>query len=156
MTAEGDVLTLLLNEVDRSVEGLDVSLQYLRNFPEDVAAFEAMAPLTKLISSAMIKQFEQLEDALARLFRTVLKVMGISVKGLYPTDIANRMAELDVLDDPAAWVVLVKLRNELVHEYPFDAQSRFERVSQAYAGIPMLSDAARRIRIVVESKGLLK
>ncbi len=59
--------------------------------------------------------------------------------------------EQDVLADllaqvrePAEWLSAVKLRNELVHEYPLLPLQQFDRVSRAYGAIPFLLECASR------------
>ena len=75
----------------------------------------------------------------------VLRMLGQSLKGLYPYDIAAHMIELDVLDKPEPWVELVKLRNERVHEYPRPSASRLRRLIRAYHAVPFLRATAARL-----------
>lgn len=154
MTPEQDVLAEFLTQIEATRAGLADAEALIGPLPQDVAGFEAMTPLEKVASTALLKGFEQLQDGLARVFRTVLRALGVNLKGLYPLDIANRMAELDVLDDPPRWLEIVKLRNELVHEYPADAETRLHRLRTAHAALPFLSAAADRIGAVVQTKGL--
>lgn len=155
MTAEQEILSDLLAQLDASASGIADSLQLIGAFPTTVAEFEAMSTLQRVVSTGLLKQIEQLEDGLMRTFRTILKTLGVSLKGFYPIDIANHMIELDVIDDAAAWVAVVKLRNELVHEYPFRPADRFDRLFRAHDAIPLLRDATRRVGSLIQSKGLL-
>lgn len=155
MTPEQEVLSDLLAQLEASAIGISESLELLGTFPRNVAEFQAMSMLQRVVSTGLLKQVEQFEDGVARIFRTVLRMLGLSLKGLYPTDIANHMISLSVLDDAATWVSIVKLRNELVHEYPFKPDDRFDRLSRAHAAIPLLQDAARRVRSLIQSRGLL-
>ena len=155
MTPEQEILADGMAQVEAISLGVTDSLDMIGVFPVDLRAFETFGPAQRIASTAMLKQVEQLEDALARAFRTILKMLGQSIRGLYAYDIANHMIALDILDDADAWVAVVKLRNQLVHEYPFGAAERFDRVSQAYAALPLLLDASRRVATYVRSRGWL-
>lgn len=155
MTPEQDILHDLLEQADRSAAGLAATVGMIADFPADEAAFDAMSDLTSMATTAMLKQVEQLEGALHGAFRVALKMMGVSLKGLYPLDIGERMAELDVIDEGATWLAAVKLRNELVHEYPFDLTSRFVRTRAAFDMAATLRNATVRLRRFATERKLL-
>jgi len=153
VTPEQEIIEDLLKQVSAVRASMPETLAMIGTLPTDVAAFDALPVLARVGTTAMLKQFEQLEDCLASLFRAVLKTMGQRLKGLYPLDIGHRMVEFRVLDDAHAWLAAVKLRNQLVHEYSLAADERLARLSQAYHTLPLLIDAAVRIdRFIVERK----
>lgn len=155
MSPEAEILHDLLEQAERSAKGLKASIAAIGSFPADEATFDAMPPMQEIATTAMLKQVEQFEGSLHGAFRVVLKLLGLPLRGLYPLDIGNRMAQLGVLSDGEVWLAAVKLRNELVHEYPFDLKSRFDRTAQAFAVVPTLHDALIRLReVVVERKWL--
>lgn len=149
MTPEQEVLANQLEAIATVVR----SARY--TMPRDRAAFSAMTEEQQIPATAMLKQFEQLEGLLSGLFRAVLRTMAVRLKGLYQLDLGNRMAELDIIDDPAGWVAIVKLRNELVHEYPLGASDRYDRFAAAYDAFPFLFNAAERASRVIAARGLL-
>ena len=138
MTPEQEVLSDLLAQVNASIAALDDTLALVEPFPATLDAYEARSVIQRISGTALLKQIEQAEDGLARAFRAVLRMLGQSLKGLYPYDIAAHMIELDVLDTPEPWVELVKLRNELVHEYSLPSVSRLRRLIRAYDAVPFL------------------
>ena len=75
-----------------------------------------------------------------------MRVTGHRLKGLTPLDVAHKAEELDQVADAPAFLAVIKLRNELAHEYPDDAATRFHRFSQAVAAFSFLDDAAVRVR----------
>jgi uncharacterized protein YutE (UPF0331/DUF86 family) len=156
VTPEQEIIEDLLAQANRVRDSLPATLSMISTFPDTVEAFEAMPATARIGTTAMLKQFEQLEDSLAGLFRAVLRTMGQRLKGLYPLDIGNKMIELDVLDDSEAWLAVVKLRNQLVHEYSLVAAERFERLSQAYHALPLLIDALARIEKCIAERQLLE
>jgi hypothetical protein len=109
-----------------------------------------------MAATAMLKQFEQIEGLLSGLFRATLRTLGVRLKGLYAQDIGNRMVELDIIDDADRWVAIVKLRNELVHEYPLGSSDRYDRFASAYDAFPFLFDATERARRVIAARGMLE
>ena len=155
MTPEQELLRDLIGQAERSTAGLAATAAMVGEFPRDAAAFDAMSPMQLVATTALLKQFEQLEGALHGAFRVALKMMGVSLKGLYPLDIGERLVELDVLDDGRMWLAAVKLRNELAHEYPFDAASRFDRARAAFDMATLLKDALARFRTFVATRKLL-
>ena len=155
MTPEAELSADLIEQADRSARGLDDAVRVLGVFPDNRASFEAMSAMQQLISTAMPKQVEQLEGSLHGAFRVSLRILGISLKGLYSLDIGNRMAELGVIEDGKDWLAAVKLRNELVHEYSDKASARFTRAARAFAMAPLLRDALARLKIVVAERGWL-
>ena len=156
MTPEQELIADLLRQVEASAKALSETVPLIDPFPLDVESFKSLPVIGRVASTAMLKEVEQLENGLVSLFRVILKSMGINLKGLYPMDIANHMIELDVLDDAAEWVEIVKLRNELVHEYPIASADQLSQFSRAPAAIATLDDATRRVTALVATKGLLR
>ena len=153
MTPEAEILDDLLRQACRSRDGFIEAQNLLGALPLDLAAFNAMNAVARVASTAMIKDFEHLQEAMARLFRAVLRVLGASTKGLYPLDIGLRMVELRLLPDAERWVQMVKLRNELVHEYPNDPEHRLDRMTRVVAAFPELRETLGKIEIFVAEKG---
>jgi hypothetical protein len=156
MSPEQELMADLLQQGTASLVGADEAIAIIGPFPETVDAFGTMNVAARVGSTALIKSFEQLEDTLASLFRTILKTLGQSLKGLYALDIGEHMTMLSIIDDATGWLKIVKLRNSLVHEYPTDSLKRFEQLSSVYAAIPILRDALERADafIRVEKKWL--
>lgn len=132
------------------------ALMLIDELPRDEDAFVAMAPSGRVATTALPKSFEQLGDTLNGLFRAILRILGIRLKGLFPLDIAHRMEKLNVIDDPDQFVAIVKLRNELVHEHPSEAALRFDRMRNAHRAFPYLFDAAARADQMVRDQRLLE
>lgn len=156
MTPEQEIIADQIAAVRAVCRSARETLPLIGLMARDDASYEAMTALQKIATTAMLKEFEQLEGLLNGLFRAILRALGVRLKGLYPLDIANRMAELDILDDPARWVTIVKLRNELVHEYPISTSDRYDRFAAAHDSFPLLLDAADRAERVVGARGLLE
>lgn len=146
MTAEQEVLVDLLDQLERTARGSLEDRDVLGEPPRTVEAFEAMTPIARTASKALLKSFEQYVDTLHRIVRTQLRATGHRLKGMTPLDVANKAEELDQIGDALTFLDLIKLRNELAHEYPDDAKTRFERFSAAVAGFDFLDDAADRVR----------
>lgn len=146
MTGEQEVLSDLLDQLDRIARGVAEDRDVLDAPPLTTEAFAAMPAAARSASRALLKGFEQYVDTLQRVIRTELRLTGYRLKGMTPFDVANTAEELDQVGSATAFHALVKLRNELTHEYPDDAATRFARFSQALAGFAFLDDAADRVR----------
>jgi hypothetical protein len=155
VTPEQEIVADQLDAIAAVVRSARETLPLIGTMPADDAAFASLTPLQRIASTAMLKEFEQIEGLLSGLFRAILRTLGIRLKGLYPLDIANRMAELDILDEPDRWVAIVKLRNELVHEYPLGSSDRYDRFIAAFDAFPFLFDAAERAHRVVAARHIL-
>ena len=156
VTPEQEVLTDQLSAIAAVERSGRETMPLIGEMPADDAAFAQMTPLQRMAATAGLKQFEQLEGLLSGLFRAILRTLGVRLKGLYPLDIANRMAELGILDDPHRWVAIVKLRNDLVHEYPLGSSERYDRFITACDALPFLFSAAEHAHRVVVARRLLE
>lgn len=156
MTPEQEIIADQQEAIAAVLRSARTALPMIGAMPTDHASFAAMTPLQQLASTAMLKQFEQLEGLLHGLFRAILRTLGIRLKGLYPLDVANKMVELEILDDAARWVAIIKLRNDLAHEYPLGTSDRYDRFADAHASLPFLFDAAERARRVIAQRRLLE
>jgi uncharacterized protein YutE (UPF0331/DUF86 family) len=156
MSPEQELMDDLLRQGKASLVGIDEAMTVIDHFPKSVGEFGNMNAAARVGSTALIKSFEQLEDTIASLFRTILKTLGQPLKGLYALDIGEHMVGLLIIDDAAGWLKIVKLRNLLVHEYPTDSEKRFEQLASVHAAIPILRDALERAKnfICVEKKWL--
>ncbi len=155
MTPEQEVVADQLKATALVVRSARATVPMIGAMPGNDAEFEAMTPLQRMAATAMLKEFEQLEGLLSGLFRAILRTLGVRLKGLYPLDVANRMAELQILDEPKRWLAVVKLPNELVHEYPLGSSDRYDRFFGAFDALPFLFDAAERAERVVAERRLL-
>ena len=155
MTPEQEIIEDLLKQVSALRGSIPDTLAVIGSIPADLAAFEALSTVPRIGTTAMSKQFEQLEDSLASLFRAVLKALGQQLKGLYALDVGHHMVALGVLDDADTWLSVVKLRNQLVHEYSVAPARQLDRLRQAHAALPFLLDAAQRVETLIERRALL-
>lgn len=146
MTPEREVLSGLLDQLGRVSRGCEEDLTALGDPPATLDAFEAMPPTARTASRALLKGFEQYVDTVQRAIRAQLRATGVRLKGLTPVDVANKAEEFEQVADAQRFIRLIDLRNELTHEYPDDAATRFARFSQALAALPFLNDVAERVR----------
>lgn len=156
MTPEQEIIVDQLEAIGAVARSARETLPMIGAMPPDDASFAAMTPLQRMAATAMLKEFEQIEGLLSGLFRAVLRTLGVRLKGLYPLDIGNRMVELDIIDDADRWMAIVKLRNDLVHEYPLGSSDRYDRFAAAHESFPFLFDAAARAERVIAQRRLLE
>lgn len=150
---EGEILARVAERVEALLIGLDEAIDLAGPVPADLAAFEARSKIQRVASKGLLKTVEQLEEQVARLFRTILRDLAVDLSGWYAQDIANEMQRLGIVDDAAAWVGVIKLRNRLVHDYPLDRPSQYAKLAEAYAAAVLLRETAVRTLAFLRQRG---
>ena len=153
--AEEDVISDIAARIQDLLVSLDAGVAAIRPLPEDGPALDAKLPIEKLVASGFLKTVEQLEDQLARLFRTILTANDIDIKGMFARDFADYMEQLGIVDDAAQWMAIVKMRNRLVHDYPVKSDARRARLVEAADAAPFIATTALNALAYLANKGLL-
>lgn len=151
MTApEPEILRRLIERLDRLNRSADGDLAWLGQVPVDLAAFDAMESHRQSAARAVLKSFEQIEDQLSRVFRVIPALMGEDSGRWFARDFADFMERLGILDAASDWSRVVKLRNQLVHDYPLEAQVQFDRLVESIGYLPFLAETHRRLAAFVQ------
>jgi len=120
---------------------------------------EAVTRLTEAQQEAidaLLKRYEQLEDALGRgLFRTLAALEGEDVSALSRRDLALLMEKLGVVASAEAWNEAALMRNRLVHHYPDEPDRQAERINAAWRLAEVLLETLARLEAHVRAKGFL-
>lgn len=135
---ERAIMAALASAANAVAIGLDEALELLGPPPRSVDEFRALDKIGRTATAALLKRVEQLQDILARMFRTALIADGVDISDMTARDVANRMEKLGALADARAWSDLVRLRNRLVHEYPVAIGEQYDRVVSAIVAAPAL------------------
>jgi hypothetical protein len=135
---EHRILRALADAAEAVAVGLDEAIGLLQPLPLTAERFTSLDLVQRTAAAALLKRVEQLQDIIARMFRTALIADGADVGGMTARDIANRMEKLGALADARAWSDIVRLRNRLVHEYPVGATEQHNRVLSALDAAPAL------------------
>lgn len=152
---ESEVLALVAERISALVISLDEALQVAGPAPATLQSFGQRSMIERVASKSVVKSVEQVEEQLARLFRTILQVRAIDTNGWYAQDIANHMEKIGIVADAATWVNVIKLRNRLVHDYPIDPQSQFSKLLEAYKAADFLRETAGRAIAYVKEHDLI-
>jgi uncharacterized protein YutE (UPF0331/DUF86 family) len=148
---EAEILSDVSKRIEMLLSSLSDALEFAGVAPKTSDEFAQKTKLQKLASTALIKSIEQLEDQLARLFRTILMALAVDSHGWYAQDVANQMAQLGIVAEADDWVRVIKLRNRLVHDYPLDADAQMEKLTSAYWAASMMQEsAARAFKFIAE------
>lgn len=151
---EHAILAALAQAADAVLTGLDEALDLLAPVPATAADFDALDKLQRTAAAAVLKRVEQLQDIIARMFRTALIADGVDIAAMTARDIANRMEKLGALADARAWSDIVRLRNRLAHEYPVSPAERFDRLTSATAAAPALRRTLGDLLAFLRRQGL--
>lgn len=125
-----------LRETDRLLfaTGL-LSAQELSELTPNSALAERM--------DAFVARFGRLQDTLGdKLLPALLKVLDGHSGPLI--DNLNRAARLGWIEEPASWLAVRRLRNQMIHEYVEDLAILADALNGAHEAIPMLMAAASR------------
>ncbi len=148
-TPELEIMDRLLDRLGRLHASVAADLELLDSMPSDLAAFDAMPSPRQSGARATLKSFEQIEDQLSRAFRAIPKLMGEDTARWFSRDNADFMERIGLLDDAGEWSKVVKLRNQLVHDYPLDPQVQFDRLIEAIGHLPLLAETIHRLTTFV-------
>ena len=148
-TPELDILERVLGRLDRLQASAAADLEGLGNFPREPSTFEAMPAARQSAARALLKSFEQIEDQWSRAVRAIPKLMGEDTRRWFSRDNADFMERFGVLDDAGQWSGVVKLRNQLVHDYPLDPQVQLDRLIEVVGSLPFLAETHRRLATFV-------
>lgn len=108
-----------------------------------------------LVMVAFLKRFEQYEDCLQRLLRTVAQLVELGkVEGLSALDVARRAERFGIVDADL-WSDAVRARNALAHQYPLRPEKRVEQINRAWDARGTLEIAWSGITRFVTQQGLI-
>ncbi len=150
-----ELVASIASRIEALLLALDEDLAVSGQSPATLAEFERRDPSQCVGSRALIKTVEQLEDQLARMFRTLLQMLDVDTSGWFAQDIANQMEKLEVVADAGQWMTVVKLRNRLVHDYPIDQEARFVKLVEAYGAVDILRDCAFRTQSFIKLRKMI-
>ncbi len=145
----------LAARIEALLLALEEDLAISGQAPATIAEFESRGSSQRVGSRALLKTVEQLEDQLARMFRTLLQMLDVDTSGWFAQDVANQMEKLEVVADAGQWMSVVKLRNRLVHDYPIDQKAQFEKLVEAYGAIDILRDCAFRTQSFIKQRKMI-
>lgn len=145
MSPELAIVDLVMERLTRLNASLANDLDWLGGIPVDLQEFETMASHRQSAARAVLKCFEQIEDQLARAFRAIPRALGEDTQGWFARDHADFMERLYVLDSAGSWSPIVKLRNNLVHDYLLDPQVQFDRFIEATEHLSLMTQTSQRL-----------
>ena len=148
MTAQADQAALgeLLQALDEVVVGFDEAFAVLGERPGSPEALQGYGASERLAARSLLKSVEQMQDLLSRSIRATLVIEQVDLTGLSPRAWADRAETIGALPSSDEWSALVRLRNELVHEYPLSPAQRLQRLSDAWNAADALRDVHRQLR----------
>lgn len=118
---------------------------------EDLADAELVQ---RTAATAFLKRFEQLQDLIGRVVRALAGWEGDDVGAMTQRDCANWLEKRSMLDAAEQWMVAVRLRNRLVHEYPIAEEEQIRRLNESWSIMPLLHDLTARLGAYAEQQGL--
>lgn len=114
----------------------------------------ALPLIERTAAVAFIKRFEQLQDLIARLTRAVASWEGVDATSLTNRDIGDWLEKRVLLDKAEDWMIAVRMRNRLAHEYPVDEAEQVRRLNECWALMPLLHGILGALDGWLQQKGL--
>ena len=105
---------------------------------------------------AFLRMFEQAHELTAKLlFRGIMTLSSEDPLALSARNLVRRMEKLWVIDSADAWLDLMTVRNELVHDYPTNSKLQAHNANRCWEKLPTLIAAVRQTIAYIEREGLL-
>ncbi|HEX8445973.1 MAG TPA: hypothetical protein VF649_05095 [Sphingomonas sp.] len=156
MTAQDAVLRSGVDRCRRIVAGVEELHPFLANvLPVQDDDLARLPVVQRIASIALLKRFEQLQDMLGRLVRTLLSWTGEDVRELTRRDVANWMERLRLVETSDDWLDLTGLRNRLVHEYPINEIEQVDRVNECWVAMPRLVTIFDAVQAYLAKQGFI-
>lgn len=155
LEADRDALAELLQALDEVAAGFDEAFAVLGGVPDDAEALQRFQASERLAARSLLKSVEQMQDLLGRTIRATLVIEQVDLAGLSPRAWADRAESIGALPSSDEWSALVRLRNELVHEYPLSPAQRLLRLSDAWTSVAALRGVHRQLRAYILTNKVL-
>lgn len=153
--AERETLADYLQAIREAAIGADEAIAALGRLPDMADGLARFDAGRRLASRALLKSIEQMQDLLARAVRVVLILEQVDLTGLSPRAIADAAEKLGMIPDGDEWAALVRLRNELVHEYPLSPDQRLARLRDAWRATTGLRHVQASLETYVRNNSIL-
>ena len=138
MTPEFQALRDLNAAIDEVTQGIGEASDVIGQRPTTEAELELRTPSERIAARAFLKGIEQLQDLLAKVVRLVLIIEQEDLTGLSARGLADKAEAVGLIGDSSRWSALVRLRNQLVHEYPLSKAQRLVRMQDAWDAMAAL------------------
>lgn len=153
--AEREALAELFQALDEVAAGFSDAFDVLVELPTDPDALRYYDAGKRLAARSLLKSVEQMQDLLGRAIRAILVLEQVDLAGLSPRAWADRAEGIGALPSSEEWSALVRLRNELVHEYPLSPAQRLLRLTDAWNAAAALQHVHRQLCNYVQSNKVL-
>ena len=119
--------------------------------PEKVATLETTPDLAERVD-AFVSRFARLQDTLGdKLLPLVLTALGEEVSAMI--DNLDRAERLGLIPGAEHWMVMRRLRNQMIHDYVEDPLVLADALDAAHRYVPVLVEVANRLRAEIERRG---
>jgi uncharacterized protein with HEPN domain len=84
------------------------------------------------------------------LFPLTLEALAEPVSDKAFIDILNRLEKLEILDSAFSWVQLLKIRNDIAHEYPASLIERIDGINFLFNNLESLKQIVERCQSILD------
>ena len=124
-------INFVLEELDKHRDRLEYVVNKIKNWERlDVEILDDPEKVETL--DAFLFRFSKMQDTMGeKLFPLILEVFGEEVRNKPFIDILNRLEQLELLPSANRWKELRKIRNLLIHTYPWEQDILIKELEEA-------------------------
>ncbi len=113
---------------------LSMALKHMKRLsPLTLEKFETLKDEDFGFLELMSSRFAKLQDIIGRkVFPLLLEVLGKSEERDTFIDILNKLEKLEIIPERSFWDQFRKVRNEIAHEYPDDAEQIISKLQDCF------------------------
>ncbi len=128
--------------------------QEIKAYDLSISIFDEVEKIKTI--DAFIFRFIKLQDFMSeKLFRRLLEAVGEYKDFMSLLDVLDKLEKLKVLKDVDQWIAIRKLRNQLTHEYPDNAEEMLDGIKLALTYFESIGDLLQSIIDYSDQKKLL-
>ncbi len=124
-------IKLVLQEIDKHEERLRYVVDKIKSWHE--LNTEILNDPEKVETiDAFLFRFSKMQDTMGeKLFPLILEILGEESRNKPFIDIINRLEQLEILPSANKWKELRKIRNLLIHTYPWEQEILIKELKEA-------------------------
>jgi len=139
-------INFVLKEIDKHKERLEYVVNKIKSWGKlDIEILDDPEKIETL--DAFLFRFSKMQDTMGeKLFPLILEVFGEETRNKPFIDILNRLEQLEILPSANRWRELRKIRNLLIHTYPWEHEVLIKELNEDTTASKELMEIYRNIK----------
>lgn len=143
-------------ECDKHIANITVANTHLKSImPLSADDYSVLDAVTMSFIDQLIYRFSKLQDTMGeKIFSLILLSVEENISNKTFLDILNRLEELEVVDKDE-WLLLREIRNNIAHEYSFNADEVVDNINLIVDKSQLLINRYQKIYQFCRTKSLI-